>query len=168
VSEPSIPLACVLFSSQTGERPPLLSVHLIFLGRAYKLDVTAELDIEETINQIVREFNGRLDVFVANSGVPWLQGDAVDGDTSHYRKVMATNLDGVFFCARAAGKHWRRQAAEGTTTDGNNLAGFKQGSFIATASMCGHVVNIPLKQAPYNASKAAVIHLCESRSCPRG
>ncbi|KFY80931.1 hypothetical protein V499_00264 [Pseudogymnoascus sp. VKM F-103] len=130
--------------------------------RAYKLDVTAELDIEETINQIVREFNGRLDVFVANSGVPWLQGDAVDGDTSHYRKVMATNLDGVFFCARAAGKHWRRQAAEGTTMDGNNLAGFKQGSFIATASMCGHVVNIPLKQAPYNASKAAVIHLCKS------
>jgi len=37
-----------------------------------------------------------------------------------------------------------------------------QGSFIATASMSGHIVNIPQFQAVYNASKANVVHFCKS------
>jgi sorbose reductase len=109
---------------------------------------------------MVRDFNGRLDIFVANSGIPWLQDAALDGDISHYHKVMSTDLDGVFLCARAAGQHWRRQVSEGTTIDGYPLIGFKKGNFIATASISGHIVNIPFKQAPYNAAKAGVIHLC--------
>lgn len=35
---------------------------------------------------------------------------------------------------------------------------------MATASMSGHIANIPQLQAPYNAAKAGVIHLCKSRS----
>jgi sorbose reductase len=36
------------------------------------------------------------------------------------------------------------------------------GSFVATASMSGHIVNIPQLQAAYNAAKAGVIHLTKS------
>lgn len=32
---------------------------------------------------------------------------------------------------------------------------------MATASMSGHIVNIPQLQAAYNAAKAGVIHLCK-------
>ena len=32
---------------------------------------------------------------------------------------------------------------------------------MATASMSGHIVNIPQLQATYNAAKAGVIHLCK-------
>jgi sorbose reductase len=114
------------------------------------------------IDDIVAEFNGRLDIFVANSGIPWTQGAMIDGDLVHYTKVMTTDLDGTFYCARAAGKHWRRQKAEGTTLDGRPLEGYTYGSFVATASMSGHIVNVPQLQAAYNAAKAGVIHLCMS------
>lgn len=112
------------------------------------------------MDEIVKNFNGRLDIFVANSGVPWQQGAALDGEISHYKKVVTTDLDGTFYCARAAGKHWRRQAKEKTDINGKSI-NFKEGSFIATASMSGHIVNIPQLQAAYNAAKAGVIHLCE-------
>lgn len=75
--------------------------------------------------------------------------------------MVTTDLDGTFYCARAAGLHWRRQKNEQTTIDGKKLeTPFRGGSFIATASMSGHIVNIPQMQAAYNAAKAAVIHLC--------
>jgi sorbose reductase len=122
--------------------------------------VTNQQHVEESINQIVKEFNGRLDIFIANSGIPWTQGPALDGQTDHYRKVVTTDLDGTFYCAVAAGKHWRRQKMEGTDLDGNKID-FKGGSFVATASMSGHIVNIPQLQAAYNAAKAGVIHLCK-------
>jgi sorbose reductase len=130
--------------------------------KAYQVNVTEFKPVEEAINQIVKEFNGRLDIFIANSGIPWTQGAALDGEIDHYRKVVATDLDGTFYCARAAGQHWRRQKKEGTTIDGKKLENFTYGAFVATASMSGHIVNIPQLQAAYNAAKAGVIHLCRS------
>ncbi|KAK0626519.1 sorbitol utilization protein SOU2 [Immersiella caudata] len=130
--------------------------------RAYPVNVTSYSAVETAINNIVTEFNGRLDIFVANSGIPWTDGPSLDGPVENFNKVLTTNVDGVFNCARAAGLHWRRQKREGTTLDGRKLENYSQGSFIATASMSGHVVNLPQLQAPYNASKAAVIHLVKS------
>jgi sorbose reductase len=130
--------------------------------KAYQVNTTSADAVVIAIDDIVAEFNGRLDIFVANSGIPWTQGAMIDGDLVHYTKVMTTDLDGTFYCARAAGKHWRRQKAEGTTLDGRPLEGYTYGSFVATASMSGHIVNVPQLQAAYNAAKAGVIHLCKS------
>ena len=110
---------------------------------------------------MVTDFNGRLDIFVANAGIPWTQGPALDGEIEHYRKVVTTDLDSIFYCARAAGKVWRRQKEEGTDIYGRKLQRYRYGSFIATASMSGHIVNIPQLQAAYNGAKAGVIHLGE-------
>lgn len=118
--------------------------------------------VQTAVDQIVTEFKGRLDIFVANSGIPWTEGPSLDGNPANFSRIMTTNVDGVFNCARVAGLHWRRQKREGTTLDGRKLEGFTYGSFIATASMSGHIVNLPNLQAPYNASKAAVIHLVKS------
>jgi sorbose reductase len=52
-------------------------------GKAYQVNVTSYSAVEETINSIVREFNGRLDIFIANSGIPWTQGPALDGELEH-------------------------------------------------------------------------------------
>lgn len=133
-----------------------------YTGKAYQVNVTSLEAVEYAVSEIVKEFNGRLDIFVANSGIPWTDGPALDGPPESYKRVMATNVDGTFWCAQVAGRHWRRQKAEGTTIDGQKLEGFTYGSFIATASMSGHIANIPQLQAAYNASKAAVIHLCRS------
>lgn len=134
-------------------------------GKAYQVDVTDEDAVKKAVNDITKEFNGRLDVFVANSGIPWTQGPAIDGERAHYHKVVATDLDGTFFCARAAGEIWRRQGLEGTDANGKKLGleqNYSGGSFVATASMSGHIANIPQLQAAYNAAKAGVIHLCRS------
>lgn len=109
---------------------------------------------------MVKEFNGRLDVFIANAGIPWIQGPMLDGSIEHYRDVINVDLDGTYYCARAAASHWRRQKEEGTDINGNKLTNFTYGSFVATASMSGHIVNIPQLQAAYNAAKSGVVHLC--------
>ena len=129
------------------------------LGKAYQVNVTDPKHVEESVTEIVKEFNGRLDIFIANAGIPWTQGAMLNGQIDHYRKVVATDLDSTYYCARAAGSHWERQRREGTDLHGNKIPDFRFGSFIATASMSGHIVNIPQLQAAYNAAKAGVIHL---------
>lgn len=135
-------------------------------GRAFQVDVTSAEAVEAAVNAQIKEFNGRLDVFVANAGIPWTQGPAVDGELEHYRKVVANDLDSVFYCARTCGRIWRRQRETGADLEGNRLEGYGGGSFVATASMSGHIVNVPQLQAAYNAAKAGVSHMCEL-CCPR-
>ena len=139
---------------------------IVSTGSAYQVNVKDQKHVQEMIDQIVKEFNGRLDIFVANAGIPWTQGPMLDGEISHYHNVIATDLDSTYYCAYAAGMHWRRQKAEGTTIDGKKLEGFSYGSFIATASMSGSIVNIPQMQAAYNGAKAGIIHM--GRSCTKG
>lgn len=85
----------------------LIGAHILTLvggsGRAYQVDVTSYEVISAITEQVVREFNGRLDVFVANSGIPWTQGAALDGELDHYHKIMKTDIDSAFYCARVAG-----------------------------------------------------------------
>ena len=132
--------------------------------RAYQVNVLDPKGVQDAVDEIVKEFNGRLDIFVANSGVPWQQGSMADGElegkAQHYKKVVTTDLDGTFYCARAAAQHWKRQKETGTDLNGKKLENYVSGSFVATASMSAHIVNVPQMQAAYNAAKAGVIHLC--------
>ncbi|EMC93765.1 hypothetical protein BAUCODRAFT_74440 [Baudoinia panamericana UAMH 10762] len=130
--------------------------------RAYQTDVTDYDNVKEVIYEIAREFNGRLDIFVANAGIPWTQGRMIDGELSHYHKVVATDLDSVFYCAKVAGEIWRHQYETGLSMTGETLQNYRYGSFIATSSMSGHIANIPQLQSAYNAAKAGVRHLCQS------
>jgi sorbose reductase len=130
-------------------------------AKAYQVEVTDAKAVEKAVNEVVKDFNGRLDVFIANAGIPWTQGPMVDGPLEHYRDVLGIDLDGTFYCAKYAADHWRRQKEEGTDANGNKLTNFTYGSFVATASMSGHIVNFPQMQAAYNAAKTGVIHLCK-------
>lgn len=132
-------------------------------GEAYQLNVNSNDDVIRVVDTIVREFNGRLDVFVANAGIPWTQGAALGGEVSHYQDVVRTDLDGTYYSALAAGKYFRRQYLEGTDLDGKPLGkSYTGGSFIATASISGRIVNIPQLQTAYNTAKAGVAHMCRS------
>jgi len=122
--------------------------------KAYQVDVRDPKAVDEAIVSQTREFNNRLDIFVANAGIPWIQGPMISGEIDHYQNVMRIDIDGVFYCARTAGRIWREQKK-------NKLEGFTSGSFIATASMSGHIANIPQLQTAYNSAKAAVKHMCQ-------
>lgn len=129
------------------------------IGKAYQVNVTDYASVKSGLEQSMSDLNGRLDIFVANAGIPWTQGNMIDGELPHYHKVMSTDLDGVYYCARACGEIWRRQASTGLDMHGKRLQNYTCGSFIATASMSGHIVNFPQLQSAYNAAKAAVLHL---------
>ncbi|KAG9671868.1 oxidoreductase, partial [Aureobasidium melanogenum] len=113
---------------------------------AYKADVTNKKDITDTINQIAKDF-GKLDVCVANAGIA-SQVPGLEYSEDQWRDIMSVNLDGAMYTAQAAGKIFERQG-------GSN-------SMVFTASVSAILVNIPQKQAAYNASKAALVHLAKS------
>ena len=131
------------------------------------MDVTSYEAVEQGLAEAIKDFNGRLDVFIANAGVSWGDEAFIDASISRYHNLMKINTDGAMYCAHVAGKHFRRQKQEGTTIDGKTLDNFSSGSLIMTASMSGKIVNIPRRQAVYNASKAALIHMCTCSSALR-
>ncbi|KAI0600538.1 short chain dehydrogenase [Biscogniauxia sp. FL1348] len=130
--------------------------------KAYQVNVTTWETVQAAVDAIVGEFNGRLDVFVANSGIAWEEGPFLDASIEGMQNLLKVNVEGTLYGGRAAALHWRRQRREGTALDGSPLENYLSGSFICTASMSGHIVNVPRMQMAYNASKAAVIHACKS------
>ncbi len=110
--------------------------------RAYRSDVRDKATITATINKIAQDFGGTLHICVANAGIAE-HFDSLEYEEDAWRKMMAINLDGAMFTAQAAGNLFKKQGPGGC-------------SMIFTASVSALLVNIPQKQAPYNASKAAV------------
>lgn len=109
------------------------------------VDVTIPEQVEEMCKAMVQEM-GRIDVAFCNAGIS-INVPAEEMTYEQWRKVLDINLTGVFLTAAAAGRYMIKQGG---------------GSIINTASMSGHIVNIPQPQVAYNASKAGVIMLTKS------
>ena len=109
-------------------------------GWAVRCDVTDPVQVQKTVDNVLDKFC-QLDILVCNAGAGCqkLLGDMT---TEEWRRVMAVNLDGVFYCIRAA------------------LPGMihrKQGKIITVSSMWG--VTGGSCEAAYSAAKAGVIGL---------
>ncbi|KAL1890175.1 Sorbose reductase sou1 [Ceratocystis pirilliformis] len=46
---------------------------------AYQVDVSDSAAVGAAVDQCVQDFGGRLDIMVANLGIPWTQGTTTDG-----------------------------------------------------------------------------------------
>lgn len=122
--------------------------------RAYQCTLTDSAAVQRTVDQVVKDF-GRIDIMVANAGVNQHGGSVVEFSEKAGREkcdeewehVVNVDFNGVYYVARAVGSYFKKQ---------------KSGSFIITASMSGHICNIPRMHAAYNAAKAGVIHLGKS------
>ncbi len=115
------------------------------------LDVTDSAGVEALAAAM--EAEGGVDILVNNAGIVQSNIPAEECSDDHWRRHMAVNLDGVFFCARSFG---RRMLARG------------RGSIVNMGSMSGLIVNKPQEQSFYNASKAAVHHLTKSLAAEWG
>lgn len=122
--------------------------------RAYKCSLTDGKEVEKTVEQIKEDFGGKIDIMVANAGVPWHKGALLDlakkdSDEcdNEWRRVLDIDVNGVYNIAKSIGKIFKSQG---------------HGSLILTASMSAHIVNIPQCQVAYNAAKAAVLHMSKS------
>jgi NAD(P)-dependent dehydrogenase (short-subunit alcohol dehydrogenase family) len=112
---------------------------------AVRADVTDRADVGRMIDAVMKKW-GKLTIGVNNAGIgQWADAESITEDA--WRKIMSLNLDAVFVCAQAEAREMKK-------------AGY--GKIINTASMSGHIVNTPQNQAPYNVSKAAVIHMTRS------
>jgi NAD(P)-dependent dehydrogenase (short-subunit alcohol dehydrogenase family) len=114
----------------------------------FQLDVTDSAAVNRVAAAIFKKYK-KVDVLVNNAGYADNISATDYGDDEYY-KLMRINLDGVFFCCRAFGKH---------------MVAAKRGSIVNIGSMSGIIVNKPQPQAPYNASKAAVHLLTKSLAC---
>ncbi|CAB3752291.1 3-oxoacyl-ACP reductase [Burkholderia sp. MSh2] len=81
-------------------------------ARMFPADVTDEASVDRAFAQIAQQF-GRLDVLFNNAGrnAPPLSLDEYDLDV--WNSVVATNLTGVFLCARAAWRLMKAQTPQG-------------------------------------------------------
>jgi sorbose reductase len=121
---------------------------------AFTADVTRTEQVQKMVDAVLARW-GRLDIGVNNAGIgKWEAAETLS--EADWDRVMDLNLKGVFLCAQAEGRVML-------------AAGY--GKIINTASMSGHIVNMPQNQSVYNVSKAGVIHLTRSLAAewaPRG
>lgn len=114
------------------------------------LAVPTDVRDEHSVAQLfatIEEVHGRLDVVFNNAGI---NAPAVPVDElplENWRNVIATNVDGVYLCARAAFGLMRRQQPQG-------------GRIINNGSISAHTPR-PFT-APYTASKHAVLGLTKA------
>lgn len=109
-------------------------------------DVTDPDQVKSCFDKVVSTL-GTPDILFNNAGIG-PHKDALEVSPSEWLKVIDVNLNGMFYVAT----EFARRAIEDS----------KKASIINTASMSGVIVNIPQKQASYNASKAAIIHLTKT------
>ena len=112
-------------------------------ARAYRLDVTDEQAVEETVNRVAEEF-GSIDILVNNAGIT--RDDLLMRmETSAWDVVLAVNLKGTFLMTRMAARHMVRG---------------RRGRIVNLASVSGLAGNPG--QANYSASKAGVVGLTKT------
>ena len=119
------------------------------LGRdafCLQLDIADEKQVEAAFAEIDRRFAG-IDILFNNAGI-CICTPAETMTLDEWRRVIDVDLTAQFLVARAAAQRMIR--------------GGKGGAIVSTASMSGHIVNVPQPQCAYNAAKAGLIHLTKS------
>ena len=106
---------------------------------AVALDVTDPSAVAKVADAIVAE-HGKVDILVNSAGIARLNS-AVDTPDEEWRAVMEVNVNGVFWCCRAFGRHMLEKG---------------KGSIVNLGSMSGLIINRPQTAPSYMASKGAV------------
>ncbi|WAJ42772.1 SDR family oxidoreductase [Mycobacterium sp. Aquia_216] len=109
-------------------------------------DVTQPDQVNRMVDQVTAELGG-IDIAVCNAGIINLKA-MLDMSPEEFQAIQDTNVTGVFLTAQAAA---RAMVSQG-----------RGGVIINTASMSGHIINIPQQVGHYCTSKAAVIQLTKA------
>ena len=117
-----------------------------------EMEATDSKQVDAAASRVMAE-KGRVDILVCNAGIARSETPAEDVADEHWLNVIDVNLNGVFWCCRAFGRH---------------MLAAGRGSIVNVGSMSGTIVNKPQPQAYYNTSKAAVHHLTKSLAAEWG
>lgn len=123
----------------------------------HSLDVTRKDDVERTVSSIFEDARPRGPVrgLLTAAGIQMLKA-ATDYTPEEFRKIIDVNVTGTFLVASLFAREWEKQRGKGPVPD---VAEEGSASVVMIGSMSGHVANLGLECAAYNASKAAVNQL---------
>ncbi|MDX3924321.1 MAG: SDR family oxidoreductase [Shinella sp.] len=154
-----IGLACAEALAEAGARLVLIEQnreagasgldHLLSKGYQAELisgDVTSSARMNEIADELASRGTPAL-ILVNNAGIGESGVASEDVSDEQWLRMMNVNVNGVFWCSRAFGRHML-------------TAG--KGSIVNLGSMSGTICNRPQPQTPYNVSKAAVHHMTRS------
>ncbi|WP_462417077.1 SDR family NAD(P)-dependent oxidoreductase [Kytococcus sp. Marseille-QA3725] len=106
-----------------------------------ELDVTDPTAVEAAVQETVTR-HGSLDILVNNAGV-LTSGSILDTDDDTWRKQFAVNVDGTFFCTRAAIKQMLAQGRGGKVVNISSISGFRGNpEFAAYCASKGAILNL--------------------------
>lgn len=111
---------------------------------AFTVDVSDPSSVQALVANVLQQTN-RIDVFVNNAGIAGLSEFATDYPLAEWRRILATNLDGVFYCCQAVLPAMLERGS---------------GRIINIASIAGKEGNP--RMAAYSTSKAGVIGLTKA------
>ena len=117
-----------------------------YAAEIVQMDVT-DPDQVTAVAAEVAAARGGIEILVCNAGIARSETPAEEVADEHWLNVVHVNLNGVFWCCRAFGRHMLQA---------------KRGAIVNIGSMSGFIVNKPQEQSYYNASKAGVHHLTKS------
>ena len=115
---------------------------------AIKVDVSYKTDVDVMVQKILDHF-GDLHIACNNARIVY-SGEENRSEVipqSQWKRTMAVNLEGVFYCCQAEGRYMLKKGG---------------GKIINTASICATIVPNPQIHVAYNASKAGCVHLTKS------
>ncbi len=117
-------------------------------ARGFEYDISIPQQVDKMIESVVAEFGG-IDAVVNNAGVAEF-GPIEETDFDRWRRVMATNLDGVFLVSKAALPALKKS----------------KGAIVNIASISG--LRASTLRVAYGTSKAAVIQLTRQQAAELG
>jgi NAD(P)-dependent dehydrogenase (short-subunit alcohol dehydrogenase family) len=109
-------------------------------------DVTSSARMTEIADMLATRGEAA-SILVNNAGIGSSGISAEDVDDELWLNMMNVNVNGVFWCSRAFGRH---------------MIAARRGAIVNLGSMSGTICNRPQPQTPYNVSKAAVHHMTRS------
>lgn len=140
--------ADVIIAEYVAENGEQAAAEILSMGRQsmfIEVDVRDSASVDQMAATALKRFP-QIDILVCNAGIAQAVNAEVCSDED-WLNMMAVNLNGVFWCCRAIGRH---MLARGS------------GAIVNVASMSGMISNTPQPQAHYNAAKAGVILLTKS------
>lgn len=127
--------------AETAAKLEALGVKVIM----QKCDVTRPEEISAAVDNIAKEF-GRIDILVNNAGLGLAEPAEMQSNET-WEKMMATNINGVYYFAREVGKHMITQ---------------KYGKIINVGSIHSTVAMAGLPISAYATTKGAVLMMTKA------